>query len=79
MYQIEYVHMYLKYNCNVELMGYAKYLNSNKIEHYHMIASMNSCGILNYQEIMDNIQDLFGNQFFIGLTNGCPQSCELQI
>ena len=78
MYQIEYVHMYLKENdSNVELMAYAKQLNSNEIDYCHMIASMNSCGILNYQEIMDNIQDLFGNQFFIGLTNSCPQSYEL--
>ena len=80
MYQIEYVHMYLKdNNRNVELMAYAKWLNSNEIDDCQMIASMNSCGILDYQEIMDNVQDLFGSQFFIGLTNGCPQSCELQI
>ena len=80
MYQIEYVHMYHKeIDRNAELIAYTKWLNSNEIDDCQMMASMNSCGILDCQEIMDNVQDFFGNQFFIGLTNGCPQSCELQI
>ena len=80
MYKIEYVNIYLKENDrNAELMAYAKWLNSNEIDDCQMMASMNSCGILDCQGIMDNVQDLFGNQFFIGLTNGCPQSSELQI
>ena len=47
MYKIEYVHIYLKENDrNAELMAYAKWLNSNEIGDCQMIASMNSCGIL---------------------------------
>ena len=47
MYKIEYVHMYLKENDrNTELMTYAKWLNLNEINDSQMIASMNSCGIL---------------------------------
>ncbi len=56
--------MYFKDNDrNAELMAYAKQLNLNKIEYCHMIASMNSCGTLDCQEIMDNTKDLFDNQF----------------
>ena len=80
MYKIEYVKIYLKENDrNAELMAYAKWLNSNEIDDCQMMASMNSCGILDCWEIMDNVWDLFGNQFFIGLTNDCLQSSELQI
>ena len=39
--------MYLKENdLNAELMVYAKWLNSNEIDDCQMMASMNSCGIL---------------------------------
>ena len=47
MYKIEYVNIYLKENDrNAELMAYAKWLNSNEIDDCQMMASMNSCGIL---------------------------------
>ena len=39
--------MYLKENDrNTELMAYIKWLNSNKIDDCQMMASINSCGIL---------------------------------
>ena len=47
MYKIEYVNIYLKENdSNAELMAYAMWLNSNEIDDCQMMASMNSCGIL---------------------------------
>ena len=51
MYKIEYVNIYLKENDrNAELMAYTKWLNSNEIDHCHMIGGLNNCGILDYLE-----------------------------